>query len=237
MTIDPNIQSEDPTAGVTAGSEGSDGGQGEQAQNAPAARTYTDADMAAARRSWDYQAKREREAALTAVREEYERRIAAGQSPAAAAQQAAKFDPQVQDALRSWFQENFGSSLDGLRESQIRQDINLGLTTFQSRHPELSTAQVNDILEAATQFGDAVMNATPIDRLLDMAYLQYKYGNFDEASFKKAAVDEYLKGKAKTASVPRPQGSGGSVLGQKKARDFGTADSIFEQMMKDADNI
>lgn len=249
MTIDQSISGSDtnPTSGANDGSNGADSGQDGGAasaqQNPSGERTYTqrdwDSQFAAARRSWEYQSQRERQAAVEAVRTEYERRLAAGQSPAqaqAGAQASTKFDPTVDSALKAWFQENYGQTLNSFREGQVRSEVQLGLGQFQTRHPELTAEQVNDVLESATKFGDAVMNATPMDKLMDMAYLQWKYGNFDEKKFKQEAVDEYVKTKTKTAAVPRPQGSGNGVVAQKRAKDFNTADSVFENMLRDAEN-
>ena len=247
MTIDQSFSGGDtnPTSGANDGSNGADGGQADasgQQQNPSGERTYTqrdwDSQFAAARRSWEYQSQRERQAAVDAVRQEYERRLAAGQSPAqaqAGAQASAKFDPTVDSALKAWFQENYGQTLNQFREGQVKAEVQLGLGQFQSRHPELTPEQVNDVLEAATKFGDAVMNATPMDKLMDMAFLQWKYGSFDEKKFKQEAIDEYVKTKTKTAAVPRPQGSGNGVVAQKRAKDFSTADSVFENMLRESE--
>lgn len=234
--FDPGTQ--DPTPGVTGDESGN-----EQGNAAPqtAERTYTQADWTeysrGLRRNLEAEfrrnSEREREAAIQAVRQEYEQRFAPKperpQSP---------FAPEVESALSQWFQQQIGQHLAPLQETQTRSQIELGLTQFQSQHPEMSAEDVNNVLETALGFGEEVVNKAPIDWLLQQGYLAYKYRDFNEDELKQKAIDEYLSKKSRTnANTPRPQGPGAAVLPtQKRPKDFATADRMFEAMVQQAND-
>lgn len=227
MSLDTEIAGNtDPTPGENGGESG---------DHQPAERTYTqrdvDSQLAAARRSFEYESSKSYERRLQEARAEWERANRAAPTP-----ESSPFDPQVEAALAQWFQRQIQPIIGPITEGQVRSQVEIGLSQFESRHPELSKAEVNDILETALSFGDDIVNKAPLDWLLDQARLRVKFANFDEKAFAKKAVDEWRASKSKVAAVPTPQGPGSALTTQRRPKSFKDADKAFEAMLERADN-
>jgi hypothetical protein len=242
MTLDPNVAPEDPTAGGQAGYEQppSEGGTQPPTEQ-PAERTYTqrqwDSEMGRARRSWEFESQRAQERAVAAAREEVMRQFQERQQQQPQATPSSGFEPQVETALKAWFDRQLAPIITPFQEGQIKGEIKQGLADFQMRHSSLSLDEVNDVLDKALSFGEDVVNKAPIDWLLDQAYTALRFGDFDEDTYKQQVIDDYLKNKGNTAArVPRPQTGGGALTGQSRPKDFKTADQVFENMLRQAEN-
>jgi hypothetical protein len=220
MTIANEITGNDPTAGENAGAPSDPVASGTQAPPAPAARTYSDSDMANARRSWEATARREREAALAAIRSEYESRSApkpADDDP------WSEFDPQVAARLKAALERTLQTHLSPLKQAQ--NDL-----AFARDENEMRTkySDYSDNRAAILQF--AVENGI---RNLDTAYRAWKYDSLskiDPKAIARDAVAEHIKKKQKqSAETPAVEGRGGgapSSAKKYKDRDEMEADAL-----------
>lgn len=207
--FEPTEGTQDPTPGDNGGADGQ-AQQGTQAPQTPAARTYSDADMAAARRSFEVQSRREREAALAAVRAEYEQRFA----PKPTTDDPwSQFDPTVAAAFRKVLEHEFGTRLAPLQTIQTQQEdiaFRNDEAEIRSKYPDYAKNRVA-VLEYGVQNG--IVN-------LEQAYRAWKYDELSSLDPKKIgqdAIANYTKRKTAQASgTPAVEGRGGGAPSSKQ---------------------
>lgn len=226
MTLDESFGNTDPTPGEYGGTEGSSE-PSTQAPQAPAERTYRqsefDGHMANARRSWEAQAGRERQSALDAVRQEYERK----QSPQPSRQDPwSAFDPSVSTALRAALQAEFDQRMAPVREQQEDISLRNEESEAKGKYPDYAENRA-DILEFAIQNG--IPN-------VEVAYHAWRSQNRwqDPDVIGKAAVAAYTKRKsAQSSTTPSVEGRGGGApTSAKKVKSWDDADEAAKEIFR-----
>jgi len=185
--------------------------QYEPAQSAPqyTPRTYTDADMARARRSYQAEAARRQEAAIAAAQAEWQRQFEEWYS-AQGAQQAQQAQPQPEP--NSPF-----SRFDPTVAAELQAGLTQALAPYQQRQAAL--AQQAEEARAAAKYGpdflknrDAVLQFAKENGITtwDVAYRAFKYS--DRAQIEREAIGAYVKKKAATsARTPSVESRGGGA--------------------------
>jgi len=228
MAFDPGLTESNPTSGAN------DGASGEQyesppAPQAPAARTYNDADMANARRSFETQSKRERESALAAVRSEYEQRF--NPKPQSNDPWAA-FDPNVAQAIRAAMESEFTSRLTPFREQQEDISFRNDEAEIRGKYPDYAKNRTA-VLEFGVQNG--IGN-------IEQAYRAWKYDELsalDPDAIGKAAVASYTQKKNRQASnTPSVEGKGGGAPSSRQPlpKDRDELDAMAMAMFRSAED-
>lgn len=202
----PTEGTQDPTPGDNGGADGQTQ-QGTQAPQAPAARTYSDADMAAARRSFEQQSRRERESALAAVRAEYEQRFA----PKPAVDDPwSQFDPAVAQAMRKVLDHELSQRFAPVQQQQEDIAFRNDEAEIRGKYPDYAKNRVA-VLEYGVQNGIAN---------LEQAYRAWKYDELSTIDPKKIgqdAIASYTKRKTAQASgTPAVEGRGGGAPSSKQ---------------------
>lgn len=227
MALDPSLTETDPTSGAN------DGASGEQ-QSAPVqqaqTRTYTQSDydrqFADARRSWEHQSKREREAALAAVRAEYEQRL----SPKPQNNDPwSQLDPSVANVLRGIFQHELETRLTPFKQQQEDIAFRNDEAEIRAKYPDYAKNRAA-VLEFGVQHGIAD---------LDAAYRAWKYdelAQLDPDAIGKAAIAAYTKKKTQQASAtPSVEGKGGGAPSSaQKIKTWDDADEAAKDIFRAA---
>lgn len=238
MTIATQIQ--DPTAG--AGAPSGDPAAGEQGtqqpsgstqapsgQQQPAGRTYTDSDMANARRSWQ----REQERALTQLRQEFEQKYVPRPTPQPEDPWAA-FDPDVAKTLKAVMERELETRL----EQRLKPFQYLQQTTQQ-------LAFQNEEARIKSQYPDYEKNRTAVLEFavehgipnLDMAYRAWKFDELSKIDPKKIAADavkDYTTKKtAQASTTPALEGRGGGAPPSKQPlKDYEDMDRAAAELYR-----
>lgn len=206
MSLDPNLADTNPTAGEDAGSQPADTQDTQPAPAAPAERTYKDSDMAAARRSWEQRAARDREIAIQQARAEWQR----SQTPPANPDDPwSKFDPDVAKALQAALEraiETRAAPLQARVDSYAKQQEDLAFANDESRmsakYPDYQKNRI-PVIEFAVASG--IKN-------LDLAYHAWRSQNQwpDEKAIRLDERGKYGKAKvAQSSTAPLTEGRGG----------------------------
>lgn len=215
----PTEGTQDPTPGDSGGADGQ-GQQGTQAPQTPAARSYSDADMAAARRSFEAQSKRERESALAAVRAEYEQRFAP--KPAANDPWSA-LDPQVAQTLKSLFEHELSQRFAPVQQQQEDIAFRNDEAELRGKYSDYAKNRLA-VLEYGVQNGIAN---------LEQAYRAWKFDELSTIDPKKIgqdAIASYTKRKtAQASSTPAVEGRGGGAPSSKQ--NFKTREEMDEAVI------
>lgn len=202
----------DPTAGASAGASAE--GQpaaGTQAQTTtPAGRSYSDADMAAARRSFQAESQREWTRREQALRSELESRFITREQPKPN-DPWSQFDPSVAAAIRAAVEHEIQARVTPFQQQQEDLQLRNDEAELKSKYPDYGKNRT-DILEFAVQHNIAD---------LDTAYRAWKFDELSQLDPKKigqAAVAEHIKKKTTQAtSTPSVEGRGGGSPSTKQA--------------------
>ena len=223
MALDEQIT--DPNGGGT--DAGTIEAPSTQAPAAPAARTYSDADMANARRAFQADSQREWQRREAAIRAEFEQRFVPREQPKAT-DPWSQFDPTVAGPLKALFEHEFQSRLSPFQQQQEDLAFSRDELEVRNRYPDYGENRA-DILEFAVQNG--IVN-------LDAAYHAWRSMNRwqDPDEIGKAAVAAYTRKKTAQASrTPAVEGRGGGAPSSKqqpKSRE--EMDAIAEEMLRAA---
>jgi hypothetical protein len=205
--LDPGTTgTQDPTGGEQPGSQ-SASQQGTPAPQAPAGRSFSDADMAAARRSWEADSQR-REARL---RQEFTQQFIPREQPKPNDPYAA-FDPQVAAALQAAIDARLQPFQQFQKQAQDRQDdldFRNEEVDVRTKYPDYAKNRA-EILEFAVKNGIA----TP-----DAAYHAWRSMNQwpDEKAIRNdERTKYYAKKTAQAAGTPSVEGRGGGAPSSKQ---------------------
>jgi len=218
MTLDTQIADQDPTAGDDAGTQDQ---PVTQPVTQPAGRTYTDSDMASARRSWQ-EDQRRREAA---IRAEYAPKPTS-QSP----DHWSGFEPTVAQQLKAAMDAEFNARFTPIKQQQ--DDL-----AFRTEEAQVK-AKYKDYEEnrlAILEF--AVQNGIP---RVEVAYHAWRSQNKwqDPDSIGRAAIAAHLKKKtAQSVATPAVEGRGGGAISSKqKFKDRDDMDEAARALFRASDD-
>lgn len=219
MSLDPTLDQDPNGAGSDAGT------QAEPIQPAPAGR-YTDADMAAARRSFEADASR-REARLRA---EFESRYVPKEQPKPSDAWEELLDPSIAPKFRAALEAEFERRNAPIRQQQEDLAFKNDEARISAKYPDYSKNR-DAILAFAVQAG--IGN-------VDVAYHAWRsqtQWQDPEAIGKKYLADYQKKKSAQASSTPAVEGRGGGAPSSKqnlKTRE--EMDEAVEAMLRSAND-
>lgn len=205
MALDPSIATPDGAGTDDAGATQDTGTQTDtSALETPPSQAFTqeqvNAFIAREKRGWQLNSTRERNAALAALREEYEQRYA---QPKKEPDAAEAYLQQVIDA-------RMRDALFPIQAKEAERDLAAAITSLAGKYKDWNEQAV---LQTFLDLGLDRATHIPIEDALDLAYRRtYQFPDID--AIKKQAADEAIKSyttkKVETASkTPRPEGTGG----------------------------
>lgn len=225
------MSSEFETDGTTQ-TPGENGGtadgqqQSTPAPQAPAGRSFTDADMAAARRSWEADARKSEQR----LRQELSQQFIPREQPKPN-DPWSKFDPQVAAAMREVMEHEFQQRLTPFKAQQDDIAFRNDEAEIRTRYPDYSANRLA-VLEFGVQHGIAD---------IEQAYRSWKYDQLatvDPKRIGQDAVAAYLKKKtAQAVQTPASEGRGGAApSSQQKFKTREEMDEAVLEMIHAADN-